>query len=78
MLEQSWKKVYSRILTKSIPMLQPEHEFCQQYVPECGQLQDWYPDEKMMVAPVSLVDVVLQGAWVLYHVNKDEGNESLL
>ena len=35
-------------------MLQPGHEFCQQYGPECGQLQDWYPDEKMVVAPVSL------------------------
>ena len=51
MLEQSWKKVHSRIRTKSVPML---HEFCQQYGPECGQLQDWYPDEKMVVVPVSL------------------------
>ena len=24
-----------------------------------------------------MVDVVLQGVWVLYRVNKDEGNESL-
>ena len=54
MLEQSWKKVHSRIRTRSVPMLQPGHEFCQQYGPECGQLQDWYPDEKMVVAPISL------------------------
>ena len=25
-----------------------------------------------------MVDVVLQGAWVLYRINKDEGDESLL
>ena len=24
-----------------------------------------------------MVDVVLQNAWVLYHINKDEGDESL-
>ena len=24
-----------------------------------------------------MVDVVPQGAWVLYHINKDEGDESL-
>ena len=29
-LEQSWKKVYSRTTTKSIQLLQPEHGFYQQ------------------------------------------------
>ena len=53
-LEQSWKKVYSRKTTKSIPLLQPEHGFCQQNGPVGGQLQDWYPDEKMMVVPFCL------------------------
>ena len=33
-----------------------------------GQLQDWYPDEAM--------NVVLQGARVLYRIKKDEGDES--
>ena len=35
-----------------------------------GQLQDWYPDEAM--------NVVLQGARVLYRIKKDEGDESPL
>ena len=39
---------------KSIPMLQPEHGFRQQYRPECGQLQHWYQDEKMVVVRVCL------------------------
>ena len=30
-----------------------------------------------MVVHVCLNDVVLQNAWVLYHINKDEGDESL-
>ena len=46
--------MYSRTTTKSIPLLQAEHGFCQQNEPERGQLQDWYLDEKMMVVPVSL------------------------
>ena len=46
MLQQSWKKVYSRTTTKSNPLLQPEHGFCQQNGPERGKLQDWYPDEE--------------------------------
>ena len=38
----------------------------------------WYPNEKMVVVPVILmVDVILQGAWVLYDINKDERDESL-
>ena len=54
LLEQSWKKVYSRTTTKSIPLLQLEHGFCQQNGLERGQVQDWYPNEKMVVVPVSL------------------------
>ena len=78
MLKQSWKNVYWRATTKSVPLLQPEHGFCQQNGPEHGQLQDWYPDEKWWLSPfVWMVDVVLHGVWVLYRVNKDEGNESL-
>ena len=42
--------------TNSIPMLRPEHGFSQQNEPERGQLQDCYPDEKMMVVPVCLND----------------------
>ena len=48
------KEVHSRTTTKSIPLLQPEHRFCQQNGPELGQLQDWYLKEKMVVVPVSL------------------------
>ena len=39
-LEQSWKKVYSRATTKSIPLLQPEHGFCLKNESERGQTQD--------------------------------------
>ena len=53
MLEQSWKKVYSRATTTLIALLQPKHGFCQQNGPECGQAQDWHPNEKMVVIPVS-------------------------
>ena len=53
MLEQSLKKVFSRA-TKSIPLLQPEHGFCEQNGPERGQVQDWYPNEEMVVVPVCL------------------------
>ena len=28
-LKQSWKKIYSRAATQSVPLLQPEHGFCQ-------------------------------------------------
>ena len=52
MLEQSQKKLYSTTTAKSIPLLQPEHGFCQQNGLECGQVQDWYPNEKMVVVPV--------------------------
>ena len=52
MLEQSQKKLYSTTTVKSIPLLQPEHGFCQQNGLECGQVQDWYPNEKMVVVPV--------------------------
>ena len=54
MLEQSQKKVYSIATTKSMPMLTPEHVFCQQNRPEPVQLQELYPDEIMVVVPVCL------------------------
>ena len=56
MFKQSWKKVYSRAKTNSIPLLQPEHGFCQQNRPEGGQAQDWYPNEKMVMIPICLND----------------------
>ena len=46
-LEQSWKNVYWRTTTKSIPLLQVEHGFCKQNGLERGQVQYWYPNEKM-------------------------------
>ena len=44
----------SRTTTRSLPLSQPEYGFCQQNGQERGQLQDWYPDEKMKVFPVFL------------------------
>ena len=55
-----WNKVKRKYIqgttTKSIPLLQPEHEhgFCQQNGSERGQVQDWYPNEKIVVVPVCL------------------------
>ena len=77
MLQQSWKKVHSRTTTKLNPLLQPQHGFCQQNGPECGQLQDWCPDEKMWWSPFIWMVDVLQGARIFYRINKDEGDESL-
>ena len=45
-LEQSWKKAYSRKTIKSIPLLQPEHGFCKQNSLERGQVQACYPNGK--------------------------------
>ena len=77
MLEQSWKTIYSRTTIKSVPLLQPEHGFCQQNGPQRGQVLVsawkkwwWFPF-------VWMVDVVIQGAWVLHRIKKDKGNESL-
>ena len=43
-----------------------------------GQLQDWYPNEKMVVVPIcSNGRCFLQGVWVLYCINKNEGDEPL-
>ena len=42
MLEQSLKKAYSKTTTKSIPLLPPEHGFCQQNESVRGQVHDWY------------------------------------
>ena len=66
-LNTSWILEYTWILLEyTIPLLQAEHGFCQQNGPEGGQLQDWYPDDKMMVVP-----------GCLSIINKDEDDESL-
>ena len=52
-MQRHWL-LYSRTTTKSIPLLQPEHEFYQQNRPECSEVQDWYPNEKMVVVPLCL------------------------
>ena len=63
-LEQSWKKVYSRAPTKSIPLLQPEHskEWIRTW-PNTGLVSEW---KNRGGTFVWMVDAVLQGAWVLY------------
>ena len=48
------KKVYSRTITKSIPLSQSGHWFYQQNGPERGQVHDSYLNEKMVVVPVCL------------------------
>ena len=53
-MEQSWKKAYLKATTKSIPLLQPEHGFCQKNGSERGQTQDWHMNEKMVVVPACL------------------------
>ena len=75
---QSLKKGYSRTVTKLIPLLQPEHGFLWQNEPErCVKyriirLKNWW------WSPFAwIVDVALQNTWVLYHINKDKGDESL-
>ena len=37
-LEQSWKKIYSRIATQSVPLLQAEHGICQHIGSEHGHI----------------------------------------
>ena len=48
------RKYIKKQQTKSISLLQPEHGFCQQNGPECGQVQDWYPNEEMVVVSICL------------------------
>ena len=38
----------------------------------CIRMKKWW-----WCSCVSMVDVVIQGVWVLYRINKDKGNESL-
>ena len=77
-LEKNWKKIYSKTLTKSVQLLQPEHGFCQQNARQ-NVAKYWYPSEKMVVFPAICfkVDFVLQCAWVLYRIKKGERDESL-
>ena len=53
-----WKKVGRKYIQeqqpKSIPLLQPEHGFCQKNVSGLGQTQDWYLNEKIVVVAVCL------------------------
>ena len=56
-------------INQIIPLLLPEHGFCQQNGSERGQVQDWYPNEKNGGGPHLFVDVVLQSAWVLHCIN---------
>ena len=38
----------------------------------------WYANEKIVVVLVCLMlDIVVQGTWVLYRVNKDKGDDCL-
>ena len=44
-----------------------------------GQAQDWYPNEKIGAGPHLFEwDVVLKGVLLLYHINKNIGNQSML
>ena len=71
-------KLCSRTTTKPIVLLQLEHEFCQQNGPDCGQVHDRYPNEKMVVVPVFFNGrYYSSGPGVLNGINKDEGEESL-
>ena len=57
---------------------QPEHGFCQQNARK-NVTKYWYSSEKMVVFPpfCYLVDFVLQDAWILHRIKKDESDESL-
>ena len=48
------KESIRRLTTKLIPMLQPEHGFCQKNGSDHSQLQEWYPNKKIVVVPVCL------------------------
>ena len=52
-----WKKLEESIFNCYSQMnftVTNKHGFCQQNGPERGQVQDWYPNEKMVVVPVCL------------------------
>ena len=50
-----WHKFERKYIQEQQPnQFQPEHGFCQQNGSECSQVEDWYPDEKMVVLPISL------------------------
>ena len=53
-----------------MPLFQTEHGFCQKNRSDRGQIQDWYPYEKMVLVPIFLmVDVILQDALALCCIN---------
>ena len=41
------------------------------------QMKKWWWSPFAYMFEVSILDVVLQNAWVLHHINKDEVDESL-
>ena len=46
------EKIYSKITTKSVPLLQPEHGFCQHNGSDVAKYL--YPNEKKVVVPACL------------------------
>ena len=72
--------IYPRTATKVNPLFQSEYGFCQQNGPERGRVEDWYPNEKIVVVPVCLKDRCCSSGCVgvLYRINKNEGDLSLL
>ena len=78
MLEQSWKKVYLRTTTNQFQCYNQNMGFVNsidQSVVNYSigiRMKKWW-----WSVFVWMVDVVLQGAWILYCVNKDESDESL-
>ena len=70
--------VYIASSTKLIPLLQPQHGFCQQNGRELGQIWASYVNKRWWWSLFAwLVDVVLQQARMLHRINNDEGDESL-
>ena len=69
-----WNKVerkQPKTATKLIPLKRPEHGFCQQNGPRRSQMQDWYPNEKLVVVPVCLNGRCFsQDVWVLYRIKR--------
>ena len=73
------KKMYSRKRTKSIPLLESEHGFCQKKKDQnVAKYSNGIQMKKWWWSPfIWMVDIVLQFVWVLYRIKKDEGDESL-
>ena len=80
LLNQSWKNIYSRTTTKLVPLLQlttRKWVFSTEWIrtwPSIGiRMKKWW-----WFPFVWIIDVAIQGTWVLHRINKDEkGDESL-